>query len=74
MHKILLLSFLALTFQVPYCFAQNSVNNTSLFDENNLLKHVESLSSDVFEGRRTGTQGALKAKKYIINQLQTLKV
>lgn len=46
----------------------------SLFDETTLLKHVKSLSSDAFEGRRTGTNGAKKARKYIVNQFHTLKV
>ena len=44
------------------------------FNESALLQHVETLSSDSFEGRRTGTKGAIKAKKYIINQFYSLKV
>lgn len=40
----------------------------SAFNEQRLLQHIEILSSDAFEGRRTGTEGALKAEKYIINQ------
>ena len=44
------------------------------FNESTLLQHVETLSSDSFEGRRTGTKGAIKAKKYIINQFYSLKV
>jgi Zn-dependent M28 family amino/carboxypeptidase len=39
-----------------------------------LLKHLKSLSSDAFEGRRTGSQGALKARKFIINQFHSLGV
>ena len=39
-----------------------------------MLKHLKSLSSDAFEGRRTGTKGALKAKKYIINQFHSLNI
>ena len=31
-----------------------------------LINHIKTLSSDAFEGRRTGTAGALKAKQYII--------
>ncbi|WP_083477176.1 M28 family peptidase [Lacinutrix algicola] len=31
-----------------------------------LLKNIKTLSSDAFEGRRTGTEGAKKAKDYII--------
>ncbi|MDB4273727.1 M28 family peptidase [Algibacter sp.] len=55
-------------------FAQAEPNQFSLFDKNELLKHVKSLSSDVFEGRRTGTKGAAKSRKYIVNQFHTLKV
>lgn len=48
--------------------------NTPLFSETSLLQHIKTLSSDAFEGRRTGTKGAIKAKKYIINQFHTLGV
>ncbi|MCB4799054.1 M28 family peptidase [Neotamlana laminarinivorans] len=50
-----------------------SQNTTSsnLFNETETLKHLQTLSSDAFEGRRTGTKGALKAEKYIINQFYT---
>ena len=55
-------------------FSQQEESRAFLFNESTLLKHVESLSSDAFEGRRTGTKGAEKARKYIINQFNTLKV
>ena len=74
MYKILFLIVFCLTFSVADIFAQAEPNQFSLFDENELLKHVKSLSSDVFEGRRTGTIGAAKSRKYIINQFHTLKV
>ena len=64
-----------------FCFnlnAQIEINKTittdSLFRESQLLKHIKALSSDAFEGRRTGTQGAIKARKYIINQFHALGV
>ncbi|MCB4806986.1 M28 family peptidase [Tamlana sp. 62-3] len=44
------------------------------FNEKELLKHIKTLSSDAFEGRRTGTPGAEKTKKYIINQFHALGV
>ncbi|MFY0713394.1 M28 family peptidase [Seonamhaeicola sp. NFXS20] len=53
--------------------AQSNLNDT-LFSKETLLRHVEALSSDLFEGRRTGTRGAVKAKEYIINQFYSLKV
>ncbi len=74
MNKILLLLVFCLTFQVTDSFAQTEPKECSLFDKKKLLKHVKSLSSDAFEGRRTGTKGALKARKYIINQFHSLKV
>ncbi|WP_248724825.1 M20/M25/M40 family metallo-hydrolase [Seonamhaeicola sp. ML3] len=43
-------------------------------DGNVLLKHVETLSSDLFEGRFTGSEGGIRAKKYIINQFYSLGV
>jgi Zn-dependent M28 family amino/carboxypeptidase len=46
----------------------------SLFNEELLLHHVKTLSSDAFEGRRTGTKGAAKAEKYIINQFTAVNV
>ncbi|GAA3633415.1 M20/M25/M40 family metallo-hydrolase [Flavivirga jejuensis] len=39
-----------------------------------MLKHIKSLSSDAFEGRKTGTKGALKTRKYIINQFHSLHI
>lgn len=45
---------------------------TYQYNSNQLLKNVEILSSDTFEGRRTGTKGALKAKDYIIKELNGL--
>ncbi|GAA4233497.1 M20/M25/M40 family metallo-hydrolase [Postechiella marina] len=49
-------------------FAQNANNAVNSWSKDALLQHVKTLSSDIFEGRRTGTKGAVKAKKYIINQ------
>lgn len=75
MHRILILIILCLTFQGTAVFAQSNPSQyTSNFDEIALLKHLKSLSSDAFEGRRTGTAGAIKTKKYIINQFHALKV
>ncbi|OEK09450.1 peptidase M20 [Flavivirga aquatica] len=54
--------------------AQKKTSRDSLFNETELLKHLKSLSSDSFEGRRTGTKGASKTKDYIINQFHALKV
>ncbi|AUC74972.1 M28 family peptidase [Olleya sp. Bg11-27] len=44
------------------------------FDTARLLEDVKTLSSDVFEGRRTGTKGAELARDYIINRFTKLGV
>ena len=46
----------------------------SWFNPDSLLHHINILSSDVYEGRRTGTEGAAKAKTYIINQFKNLNI
>ncbi len=44
------------------------------FNTRNLINHIKELSSDKYEGRRTGTKGATKAKDYIIEQFKALNV
>lgn len=44
------------------------------FDETKLLAHVKTLSSDVFEGRRTGEKGGLLARTYIMKTFDSLGV
>lgn len=39
-----------------------------LINDTLLLHHIKTLSSDAFEGRRTGTPGALKAANYIVKE------
>ncbi|MDN3664698.1 M28 family peptidase [Algibacter miyuki] len=54
--------------------SQICTNADALFSKTALLKHLKSLSSDAFEGRRTGTDGGIKARKYIVNQFYSLDV
>ncbi len=76
MNKI----FFLITFNAFLClhaFSQeciNKTNKTSPFKSEILLRHLEALSSDVFEGRRTGTKGSIKAQNYIVNQFYSLGV
>ena len=42
------------------------------FNENELLKRQQTLSSDAFEGRRTGEAGNDKGRAYIIQQFEAL--
>ncbi|AXG69339.1 aminopeptidase YwaD [Kordia sp. SMS9] len=51
-----------------------TLETTYDFSKRNLLKHIETLSSDEFEGRETGTKGAKKAKQYIRGEFKRLGV
>jgi Zn-dependent M28 family amino/carboxypeptidase len=44
------------------------------FSDVALLQHIQTLSSDSFEGRKIGSKGGIKARQYIINQFHTLDV
>ncbi|MBO3096944.1 M28 family peptidase [Gelidibacter pelagius] len=44
------------------------------FNTDSLIYQLKTLSSDAFQGRRTGTAGAEKAKKYIIKKYESLNV
>ncbi|WP_397364385.1 M28 family peptidase [Olleya sp. R77988] len=82
MKRAYLLYILALSFSFISCKTQNNTTvktevkptiNYS-FNADNLLENIKELSSDKYEGRRTGTEGAKKAKNYIVNQFKTLEV
>ncbi len=49
-------------------------NSHEFFNEKTLLLNIKTLSSDAFEGRRTGTNGAQLAKQYIVNQFEFFDV
>jgi len=71
-------SMICLLVQVS-CMSQAEIqkkttSQTTQFDEAMLLQNIKTLSSDSFEGRRTGTKGAIRAKKYIISQFKTLNI
>lgn len=61
-HSILF--FLLICSSISLCYSQSE----TLFNKEALLKHVEILASDDFEGRKTGTKGSEKARAYIIDQ------
>lgn len=56
------------------CLSFGQIKHSYSFNSDNLLKHVKELASDAYEGRRTGTPGAEKAKDYIVEQLESLQV
>ena len=64
-NKIIVLNIL-IFFLCVLCNGQTTtekeIKNPTLFDGELLLQHVKVLSSADFEGRRTGTKGAKKAK------------
>lgn len=66
---VITLNFLLL-FSVMSCAQQKNEK----FDENKLLERVKVLSSDKFEGRRTGEKGNDSARAYIIEQFKSLGV
>ncbi|MCO4821414.1 MAG: M28 family peptidase [Flavobacteriaceae bacterium] len=77
--KLIALVFLA--FVLASCNGQSTDKSEEVidfeqtrFNTASLLQHVEVLSSDALEGRRTGTASSLKAKDYIIAQLKILQV
>lgn len=56
------------------CNSSGQIKQSYSFNSDNLLQHVKELSSDAYEGRRTGTDGAAKARAYIVKQLEALQV
>ncbi|WP_452225667.1 M28 family peptidase [Lacinutrix chionoecetis] len=55
------------TAESPKKAENSSPITTYSYSTQALLKNIKTLSSDAFEGRRTGTEGALKAKQYIVD-------
>ena len=68
-NRLILLTILL--FLVNLSCAQDA--NTQ-FDEDKLLERVKILSSDKFEGRRTGEKGNDSARAYIIKEFKLLNV
>lgn len=74
MNKYILYFVIISCLFINRSLAQVDIIDANFFDEIALLKNIKSLSSDAFEGRRTGTRGAIKTQKYIINQFHSFKV
>tara|TARA_R110002049_G_scaffold59524_3_gene160959 strand:+ start:1994 stop:2914 length:921 start_codon:yes stop_codon:yes gene_type:complete len=69
--------YLSLFLLAPFFYSNGqttTVEKTVLFNETLLLQNLKILSSDLYEGRRTGTKGATRAKKFIINEFSKLEV
>jgi Zn-dependent M28 family amino/carboxypeptidase len=56
---------------ITISYAQNA---TTKFDESKLLERLKVLSSDKFEGRKTGEKGNELARAYIVEQFKSLGV
>ena len=69
--KILYILPLALTLSCCSSVKNQSTTTSGELD-NQLLKDVEILSSDAYQGRKTGTKGAEMSRAYIIERFQKL--
>lgn len=56
---------------ITFGYTQNAITK---FDESKLLERLQILSSDKFEGRKTGEKGNDSARAYIIDQFKNLNV
>jgi Zn-dependent M28 family amino/carboxypeptidase len=54
--------------------AQTIATPDYVLDQQQLYKHIKTLSSDDFGGRKLGSKGNKKAQKYIVHALQELNV
>ena len=54
-----------------FCFAQTK---SALFNADQLLERIEILSSDQFEGRKTGEKGNDSARAYIIKEFKAMHI
>lgn len=68
-----LASLLFLFFNLSFTQIEQN-QSQEFFNESLLLQNIKTLSSDPFEGRRTSTKGADKAKEFIINQFHIQEV
>jgi len=64
------LKFFLILLIVSAGFAQQSKS----FDTDKLLERLQELSSDAYEGRKTGTQGNAKARAYLVSEFEALGV
>ncbi|RKE94886.1 M20/M25/M40 family metallo-hydrolase [Ichthyenterobacterium magnum] len=72
MKNYILLATIVISF-ILSCKAQNA-NPEYLIKEENVVKHIKTLASDEFLGRKPGTKGEEKTTKYIEQQLKLFNV
>jgi len=69
LYLLLLIAFSSCKGQPETIKTEVEAPSQTWFSSDALLQHVKELSSDEYQGRRTGTEGALKAKNYIVQEL-----
>ncbi|WP_188373034.1 M28 family peptidase [Winogradskyella haliclonae] len=69
--KTIINSLMSLLFFITIGYSQKSIQK---FNEDKLLNRLEVLSSDKFEGRRTGEKGNDLARAYIIKEFKSLNL
>ena len=69
--KYVFYSLTCFLFCITLGCAQNTITH---FDENQLLERLKTLSSDEYEGRKTGKEGNEKGRQFIIEQFKSLGV
>ena len=66
--------FASLLFLFVFINTSSAQIEITAFDEDKLLQRLEILSSDAFEGRKTGEKGNDSARAYIIEQFKNLNI
>ncbi len=73
MKKEIYVLLLVLVFLVPVS-TWSQLKTESLFDEDQLIERLQELSSDAYEGRKTGEKGNTLARNFIISKFKELGV
>ncbi|MTI87790.1 MAG: M28 family peptidase [Balneolaceae bacterium] len=66
------ITLLVLVFISTSCAEPPIEKTAQSITKDSILRHIETLSSDEFEGRGTGTPGEQKAVEYLVNQLERI--
>lgn len=72
--KSLVFSFLFSLVLASHAQTKSPTITSDYFNPNELLRNIQNLSSDAFQGRGTGTPGGIKAKNYIIDAFKKLQI
>lgn len=72
MNKILLFTLFA--FLGISCSTSNVEQAANSITEENMMSHIETLSSDEFMGRSTGTEGEEKTVNYLVNEFKKMGI